>query len=196
MLCVKKNIHPNIKFDLIEHSLQKMDDVKFISSFIEPYILLIEYKNEPIQFIYDFYSGKLIIGFNFNYVKLNNLTYELLEQKGIRYYLNLLIDLKVKELRNYVTEIKELMKNENIIVDIYNEEMSIAFSHPQTELYVTNYNNHVYDSDIRFMIDEHSLRWKINFYSHSKEWSFINMIDIREKGVSYFLDLLRGSKKY
>jgi hypothetical protein len=196
MLCDKKYISQYIKFDNIALALSKMDDIKFISSSTEPYIILIEYRNEPIQFIYDYYSGKLVICFNFNYVKIKDLTYELFEQKGIRYYLNLLIDLKVKEHRNYVEEIKIIMKNENIEVDTYNEDMSIVFKYPQTEIYITKYNNHIYDSDIRFMIDHHFLRWKINFYSHSKEWDFINMIDIREKGVSYFLDSLRGSKKY
>lgn len=196
MLSTKKNISQYMKFENIVLALSKMDDIKFISSSTEPYIILIEYKDEAIQFVYDYNSGNLLVGFNFNYVKIKNLTYELFEQKGIRHYLNLLIDLKIQEHRNYVEEIKNLMKNENIIVDNYNEEMSIVFGYPQTELYITNYNDHVYDSDIRFMIDHHSLRWKINFYSHCKEWSFINMIDIREKGVTHFLDKLRGSKKY
>src|SRR5436190_3356515 len=161
-----KNISRYMKFHYIALALSKMDDIKFISSSTEPYIILIEYKDEPIQFVYDHYSGKLVVGFNFNYVKIKDLTYELFEQKGIRYYLNLLIDLKIQEHRNYVEEIKKLMENENIEIDKYNEEMSIIFGHLQTEIYVIKYNNHVYDSDISFMIDQKTLRWKINFYSH------------------------------
>ena len=197
MLSIKRNMSSYVKFDNIALALSKMDDIKFISSSTEPYIILIEYKEESMQLIYDYSSEKLVISFNFNYVKIKDLTYELFNEKGIRYYLNLLINLKIKEHRNYVEEIKILMKNENIELDMYHEKMSIAFDYPQTEIYIIKYNNHVYDDNqIRFMIDQKTLRWKIDYYRLCKQWDFINMRDIREKGVSYFLDLLRGSKNF
>lgn len=135
MLPIKKNMSQYIKFDNIALALSKMDDIKFISSSTEPYIILIEYKEEPIQFVYYHSSGKLVIGFNFNYVKIQKLTYELFEEKGIRYYLNLLIDLKLKEHYNYVEEVKSLMKKENITIDKYHEEMSSFWLSTNRNLY-------------------------------------------------------------
>lgn len=185
----------HIKFYNIVLALRKMDDIKFISYSIKPYIILIEYKDEPIQFIYDYHSGKLVVGFNFNYVKIENLMYELFEQKGIRYYLNVLIDLKIKEIYSNYDEIKTLMENDNIKIDDEQGQTSIAFGYQPRELYVTNYNNCSYDSDIRFMIDHRSLRWTINFYSHSRAQDFINIIDFREKGITHFLNHLSRSSR-
>lgn len=164
-------------FNNISHALQKMPDVEFISSYTEPYLIEIEYNYEPLQLIYDILTGKLILGFSRNLVKLVNLTYDMLNEKGIRYYLNELLELKNKEWENQRKEVKKLLEEHVTNLYEYNSNTYMTF----------NYKN---SDDIDFIFDRSLLRWEMRYNSFSTYSSNIKTESFRKKGIAYYLDEL------
>lgn len=166
-----------IQFNNILYALQKMPDVEFISSYTEPYIISIEYKCEPIQLIYDILSGKLILGFNRNHIRLVNLTYDMLNEKGIRYYLNEIFQLKDEEWENERNEVKNLLKDHVTILFEYNSNTYMTF----------NYKN---SDDVDFIFDKSSFRWVIRYSRFSKMMHDIRSESFKKKGIVTYLDKL------
>jgi len=155
-------------FNMINFALSKFDNVLIISVQKNPYIILFTYNDEKINLLYDLHTKKSTFKFASNSLCIENITYELLVQKGLKYYINNLLETKQQYITESVNQIKNLCSKISILRENNNNELELLYKDQ-------------YAFKLKFSSD--LLDWTIDLYMYSYISQNITTNNLTKKGL-------------
>lgn len=166
------------EFKMIIFALKNLENIIIINITKDPYVILFSYNDVKINLNYNLITKISRLEISNTIININNITFEILKEKGIMFQINSLLELKIKAVQNNIEQIKNIIPNNVIIRNVKDTNLEMRYK---------DQNNFIVS------LNKESLNWDIEYYMHSFISKNITTNELVDKGIIHYFDNLINS---